>query len=63
MSAIIQPNDQQLEGRSASQLEAGTPFWLENARVVLPDGTLERGTVCVEAGFIAAIEPVAPIGS
>ena len=61
MSVII--HDQQLEGRSASQLEAGTPFWLENARVVLPDGTLERGAVCVEAGFIAAIEPVAPIGS
>jgi alpha-D-ribose 1-methylphosphonate 5-triphosphate diphosphatase len=29
---------------------------LENARVVLPDGTLERGFVRLEDGFIAAVE-------
>ena len=52
-----------LESRSALQLEVEKPYWLENARVVLPDGILERGAVCVEAGFISAIEPAAPIGS
>ena len=63
MSATVQLNDKQLEGRNASQLEAATPFWLENARVVLPDGILERGAVCVEAGFISAIEAAAPTDS
>ena len=52
-----------LEGRSANPLEAGRPFWLEHARVVLPDGVLEDGAVCVEDGFISAIEPTAPTGS
>ena len=32
-----------LESRSALQLEVEKPYWLENARVVLPDGILERG--------------------
>ena len=63
MSAAIKPKDKRLEGRSAVQREATQPFWLENARVVLPDATLERGAVQIEAGFISAIEPTAPRGS